>query len=63
MVVNMLNKHDKIKDQNMTDEEWRAIKNLKKDESIILPANKGRVTVVMNKNNYYEKCNEHSKKT
>ena len=43
----------------MSDEEWRAIENLKKDDLImILPADKGRVTVVMNKDDYYEKCNE-----
>ena len=28
---------------------------------MILPANKGRVTVVMNKNDCYEKCNKHLK--
>ena len=41
------------------DSEWRATENLKKDDSImILPADKGRMTVVMNKDDYYEKCNE-----
>ena len=42
----------------MLDDEWRAIETLKKDNSVmILPADKGKVTVVMNKDDYYEKCN------
>ncbi len=56
-VVNIINKHDKIKDENVSNEEWKAIDNLKADDYImILPADKGRVTVVMNKPDYYEKC-------
>ena len=58
-VINIVNKHDKIKDQNMSNDEWRATETLKKDDSIkILPADKGTVTVVMNKDDYYKKCNE-----
>ena len=42
----------------MSDDEWRATESLKNDDSImILPAYKGKVTVVMNKDNYYVKCN------
>ncbi len=54
-MVNIINKYDKIKDQNVSNEEWKSIENLKADDSImILPADKGRVTVVMNKPCYYE---------
>ena len=43
----------------MSDEESMAIENLKKYDSImILPADKGSVTLVMNKFDFYEKCNE-----
>ena len=31
-VVNIINKHEKIKDQNVSKEEWKAIENLKADD-------------------------------
>jgi len=47
-----------IPDNNLTKDEQRALKRLKNDESIvILPADKGRVTVVrvMDKTDYFDK--------
>ena len=39
--------------------ERKAIKNLKEDESIlVLPADKGRLTVVMNIEDYIKKSND-----
>ena len=56
-VINILNKHEKIKDQNASDDKWRATETFKKNDFIvILPADKGRVTVVMKKDDCYEKC-------
>ena len=58
-VVNILNKNEKVKEQNVGKDEWDAIDNLRKDDSIIvLPADKGRVTVVMNKKDYLKKCED-----
>ena len=49
-VYTIVDRSSKIKDQNVSKEEIESIDNLKKDDSImILPADKGRVTVVMNK--------------
>jgi len=40
----------------LTKDEQHALRRLKNDESIvILPANKGRVTVVMDKTDYFDK--------
>ena len=47
-VINIVNKHDNTKDQSMSDED---------DSVMTVPADKDRVTVVMNKNEYYGKCN------
>ena len=45
---------------NLTQRERKALLNLKKDKDIvILPADKGRATVIMNKTDYYRKCDEH----
>ena len=45
-----------IPDNNLTKDEQQALKRLKNDDNIvILPADKGRVTVVMNKNDYFDK--------
>ena len=45
---------------NLTINERRALKELKNDDSImILPADKGRATVILNKEDYYKKCDEH----
>ena len=56
-VANILDRDDIVKDQNITKEEFEGTNKLKKDETIImiLPADKGRFTVVMNKKEY-EKC-------
>ena len=41
---------------NLTQSEWRAIKSLQRDDSIIiLPADKGKATVILDKENYNEK--------
>ena len=46
-----------LPDSNLTKDERQALKRLKTDEniSVILPADKGRVTVVMDKTDYYDK--------
>ena len=45
-----------LTDSNLTKDEQQALKRLKTDENIvILPADKGRVTVVMDKTDYYDK--------
>ena len=48
-----------ITSNNLTKDEKQALKRLKNDENIvILPADKGRVTVVMDKEDYHDKMNE-----
>ena len=55
----ILDRKDTVKEQNITNEEFEGIDKLKKDETImILPADKGRVKVVMNKKEYEEKCQQ-----
>ena len=45
-----------LPNSNLTTDEQRALKRLKTDQNIvILPADKGRVTVVMDKTNYNDK--------
>ena len=45
-----------IPDNNLTKDEQQALKRLKNDNDIvILPADKGRVTVVMDKTDYFDK--------
>ena len=45
-----------IPDNNLTKDEQQALKRLKNDKDIvILPADKGRVTVVMDKTDYFDK--------
>ena len=45
-----------LPDSNLTKDERQALKGLKTDENIvILPADKGRVTVVMDKTDYHDK--------
>ena len=47
-----------VSDNNLTKDEQRALKRLKNDNNIvILPADKGRVTVVMDKTDYFDKMN------
>ena len=54
----LLDRHDKVKDQNVMKKEWKVIDKLKKDDTImVLPADKSRVTVIMKKEDYLEKCN------
>ena len=58
-VVQLLDRHDKVKDQNVTRKEWEAIDKLNKDDTIIgLPADKGHVTLSMKTEDYLEKYNE-----
>ena len=45
-----------IPDNNLTKDEQQALKRLKNDDNIvILPADRGRVTVVMDKTDYFDK--------
>ena len=45
-------------ESNLSREELRALKRLRNDDTIvILPADKGRVTVVMDKSEYFDKMN------
>ena len=45
-----------IPDNNLTKDEQQALKRLKNDDNVvILPADKGRVTVVMDKTDYFDK--------
>ena len=45
-----------IPDNNLTKDEQKALKRLKTDDNIvILPADKGRVTVFMDKTDYFDK--------
>ncbi|XP_072023437.1 uncharacterized protein [Amphiura filiformis] len=51
--------HAKVPDSNISKEERAALRDLKSDDNImILPADKGRATVVMNKTSYQDKANE-----
>ena len=57
-VVNAIGKHGNINDQSITKKVRKAIEDLRKDENVmILPADKGRTTVVMVKQEYLNKCN------
>ena len=48
-----------LPENNLTNDERQALKRLKTDEDIvILPADKGRVTVVMDRTDYHDKMNE-----
>ena len=56
--VNIM-KHQKLPPSNITKEERQALEDLRNDPSImVLPADKGRATVIMNKTEYREKCLE-----
>ena len=56
-VLGVLNRHDRLKDSNVTYEEYKALRGLKNDKSIqILPADKGRTTVILDTEEYYAKC-------
>ena len=48
-----------LTDNNLTKDERQALKRLRNDDDIvILPADKGRVTVVMDKTDYHDKMDE-----
>ena len=48
-----------LTDNNLTKDERQALKRLRNDNDIlILPADKGRVTVVMDKTDYHDKIDE-----
>ena len=56
-VATVISKNRNIKESNISNDEWRAIESLKKDENVmVLPADKGRVTVVLDKEEYTKKC-------
>lgn len=56
-IVNSLCKNKKIR-ANLSINEFNALKTLKSDESIVIvPADKGRTTVIMDKSDYEEKMN------
>ena len=45
---------------NLSKKQRQALHSLKEDkEIIILPADKGRATVILNKEDYIKKCNDH----
>ena len=45
---------------NLSKDEHKALKELQSDTSIvILPADEGRSTVILNRENYLEKCMDH----
>ena len=57
-LVQLLDKQNKVKDQNGNKKEWEEIDKLKKDDTLmVLPADKVTVTVVMTKEEYLEKSN------
>jgi len=59
-----ISKYNPGKHQNLSKEEIQAIQTLRKDKSIcILPADKGRCAVVLNRSTYKEKCDQLLKDT
>ena len=58
-IVKVLCKHDRISDRNVSKEESKAINDLKEDEIMqIVHGDKGRVAVVLNKEDYTKKCQD-----
>ena len=54
--ISLYNQSASLPDSNLTKDERQALKRLKINENtVILPADKGRVTVVMDKTDYYDK--------
>ena len=50
----------KLPKDNLSKDEYKALKELQSDTSIaILPADKGRSTVILNREDYLEKCKDH----
>ena len=50
----------KLPKDNLSKAERASLKNLRDDDTIIiLPADKGRATVILNKEDYIRKCNDH----
>ncbi|XP_057308994.1 uncharacterized protein LOC130647229 [Hydractinia symbiolongicarpus] len=61
--VSLTLQKSKTPKDNLQKSERLSLKNLKKDKDIIiLPADKGRTTVIMNTLDYINKCNEHINK-
>ncbi|XP_072023068.1 uncharacterized protein [Amphiura filiformis] len=55
-VVNLVSKPKKI-DSNISKDERKALQDLRKDQSIrILPADKGRLCVILDTTEYHQKC-------
>ncbi|XP_057292500.1 uncharacterized protein LOC130621201 [Hydractinia symbiolongicarpus] len=58
--VSLTLQKSKTPKDNLQKSERLSLKNLKKDKDIIiLPADRGRTTVIMNTPDYIDKCNEH----
>ena len=52
--------NSKLSKDNLSKDECKALKELQSDTSIvILPADKGRSTVILNREDYLEKCMDH----
>ena len=53
-------RNSKLPKDNLSKEERKAFKELQSDASnVILPADKGRSTVILNREDYLEKCLDH----
>ena len=58
--VSLILQNSKSPKDNLSKNERKALKELQSDTSIvILPADKGRSTVILNRENYLEKCMVH----
>ena len=58
--VSLTLQNSKPSKDNLSKDERRALKELQSDTSIvILPADKGRSTVILNREDYLEKCMDH----
>ena len=58
--VSLTLKNSKPPKDNLSKDERKALKELQSDTSIvILPADKGRSTVILNREDYLEKCMDH----
>ena len=58
--VSLTLQNSKPPKDNLSKDERKALKELQSDTSIvILPADKGRSTVILNREDYLEKCMDH----
>ena len=58
--VSLTLQNSKSPKDNLSKDERKALKELQSDTSIvILPADKGRSTVILNREDYLEKCMDH----